>query len=120
MTVNKTATEVMKDMAMSTKKFHELAAAENVEAVKQRLKTMLPERVIKRISHVSEHYMVDRLTLALKVRFENGLWSPALHIDDRKFMLDMFGELKDQAINGTEFVAWCCMMCDAGEDSGDT
>lgn len=120
MTVNKTATEVMKDMAMSTHKMNEMVAAENVEAVKQRLKTMLPERVIKRISHVSEHYMLDQCTVALKVRFENGLWSPALHIDDRKFMLDMFGDLKDQAINGTEFVAWCCMMCDAGEDSGDT
>lgn len=101
---------------MSTRQMNDMVAAENVESVKQRLKTMLPQRVIDHISHVSEHYMLDRLTVALKVRFKNGLWSPPLHIDDRKFMIDMFGDLKDQAINGDEFVAWCCMMYEAGAD----
>lgn len=101
---------------MSTRKVNAMTAAESVGMVKERLRGLLPERVIDNITHVSEHYMLDELTVALKVRFRNGLWSPPLRIDDRKFMRDMFGDLKDMAINGDEFVAWCCMMYEAGAD----
>lgn len=107
-------------MAMSTDKMNEMVAAENTEAVKERLRTMLPAKVIKRISHVSEHYMLDRNTLAMKIRFDNGQWSPALHIDDRMFMVNMFGDLKDMALNPDEFITWCLMMYDAGDGLGDT
>lgn len=102
-------------MAMGTEAYGVTRGGEQVMAIKDRLKTMLPERVLDRIDNVSEEYMLDRHTCAMKIRFDNGLWSPALLIDDRKWIADMFGDLKDMALNADEFIAWCCMMYEAGD-----
>ena len=87
--------------------------------VKGRMHGLLPDRVIKRINMVSEEYMIDRLSTAVKVRFDNGFWSKPLLLSDSE-QLSWWSDYKDIAMNADEFAVNCCMIYEAGEVHGDT
>ena len=86
-----------------------------VMIAKDRLRGLLPAKIIKRINSVTEEYMLDRQATAIKVRFCNGVWSTALLLSEEKSLDYGFSDYKDIAMNPDEFVANCCMIYEAGE-----
>ena len=85
---------------------------------KDMMRDVLPMKVIKKITNVSEEYMIDRVMVGIKVQFENGLWSPALLMDDSESARTWTGDFGKRARNADEFTTWCLMMYEAGETYG--
>lgn len=79
------------------------------------LRGLLPKKVTDRISSVSEEYMVDRMTVAIKVQFNRGIWSVALLLDDSLSARTWEGDFNKRALNRDEFITNCLMIYEAGD-----
>lgn len=84
--------------------------------VKDLMSEILPRKVIDRITSVSEEYMVNRMTTAIKVQFNKGVWSPPLYLRDTlSTRMQGYEGLKKRAENLDEFVTHCLMIYEAGD-----
>lgn len=82
---------------------------------KKLLKGLLPEKVIERITMVSEDYMLDRNVSALRVRFGPNVWSIPLLLADKDLMEHhKYEAYVDRSLNRDEFIVNCLMICEAG------
>ena len=82
---------------------------------KDMMQGLLPKKVIDRITSVSEEYMLDRLTVGLKVQFNKGIWSIPLLMDDSLSARTWEGDFNKRALNRDEFITNCLMIYEAGD-----
>lgn len=82
---------------------------------KDLMKGLLPKKVIDRITSVSEEYMLDRMTMAIKVQFNTGIWSIPLLLDDSRSARAWDTDFNKRGLNKDEFITNCLMIYEAGD-----